>query len=402
MNVLQLNTVYPNGSTGRIAAEIAVFTVTQPNACVTATFGIGNTENNSIISAVRIGNSLERKLHAVVRKLFDAEGYGSWFATGQLIRLCKQNNINLIHMHNLHGCYINLKRWFRFLKQSSIPVIWTLHDCWSMTGHCAYFSDAACEKWKTQCKRCPEKYSYPECIGIDGSRRNYSVKKKLFTGLDNLTIVTPCRWLEGIVKQSYFHKVSTRVIYNGVDTARFYPRKSDLRRQYGWEGKRLLVSVASDWDRRKGLDALVILDSMLDDTFQIVIIGLTSEQISRLPQRILGLERTASQEELAAWYTAADCLVNPTLDDTMPLVNLEALACGTPIVVYKTGGCPEAVAASCGAVVEKGDVIGLAHAVKQICDSELDYTDACIRQAKRFEKQVMVQAYFDLYREVAG
>jgi len=400
MNVLQLNTYYPNGSTGRIAAEIAAYAVKQPDIRMLAAFGIGAETQKEGVTAVRIGNPLERKFHGVIRKLFDAEGYASLFATVKLIRMCKKEHVDVIHMHNLHGCYINLRRWFRYLRASDIPVVWTLHDCWTMTGHCAYFSYVDCEKWKTLCGKCPEKRSYPVCIGIDGSKRNYRLKKKLFTKLDKLTIVTPCRWLEDIVKASYLHGAQTRVIYNGVDTRRFRPLASELRKQYGLEDKRLLLSVASDWDRRKGLDSLVELAQILDETYKIVIIGLTRGQIDTLPRNLLGLERTASQEELAAWYSAADCLVNPTLDDTMPLVNLEALACGTPIAVYNTGGCPEAVNDDCGAVVEKGDAEGLAEAVKRICESETDYTNACVEQAKRFEKQKMVQAYAELYREV--
>ncbi|MBN1777463.1 MAG: glycosyltransferase [Clostridiales bacterium] len=400
MNVLQVNTVYPNGSTGRIVAEIAAYTAAQPDTRALAAFGIGESSRENGVDALRFGSPAGRKFHGAIRKLLDAEGYGSLIATGQLIKFCRENQVDVVHLHNLHGCYINLKRWFRYLEQAGIPVVWTLHDCWPMTGHCAYFNYAGCERWKTQCIRCPEKHSYPECVGFDGSRRNYRLKKRLFSSLPNLTIVTPCRWLADIVRESYLHNAQTRVIYNGVDTERFQPVASHLRKHYGLERKRVLLSVASDWDRRKGLDSLIGLSELLNEPYRIVIIGLTREQLSALPKNVLGLERTASQQELAAWYTAADCFVNPTLDDTMPLVNLEALACGTPIVVYDTGGCREAVDESCGTVVAKGDIQELAVAVKQICESDANYADACLQRAMRFSKQNMARAYYELYREV--
>ena len=400
MNVLQINTVYPNGSTGRIVAEIAEYTARQPADRALVAFGIGAEERDGTLSAIRIGKPWERKLHGAIRKLFDAEGYGSYFATGKLIQFCDDNRPDVIHMHNLHGCYLNLSRWFRYLTRKNIPVIWTLHDCWPLTGHCAHFSYVGCQKWKTLCSHCPQKGAYPACIGIDGSSRNYRLKRKLFTALGNLTIVTPCRWLEDIVEESYLQNTPVRVIYNGVNTKRFKPVESSLRVQYRLEDRNVLLAVASVWSDRKGLRELIQLSQVLDDSYRIVIIGLTKEQLKTLPDNMLGLEQTQSPDLLCQWYTAANCFVNPTLEDTMPLVNLEAMACGTPVAVFDTGGCPEVITDACGLVVAKGDIQGLANAVKQICHSSENYTKACTEQAKRFSIESTVHAYHDLYQEV--
>ena len=400
MNVLQVNTVYPNGSTGRIVAEIAEYTAQQPDNHAMIALGIGAEERNGNLSAVRIGKPWERKLHGAIRKLFDAEGYGSHLATARLIRFCEENRPDVIHMHNLHGCYLNLTRWFRYLERRSIPVIWTLHDCWPLTGHCAHFAYVRCDRWKTLCMRCPQKGAYPACIGIGGSRRNYRLKRKLFTALGNLTIVTPCRWLEDIVQNSFLRDTPVRVIYNGVDTRRFRPVKSGLRAQYGLENRKVLLAVASVWTDRKGLRELIQLSQALDDSYRVVIIGLTKEQFKMLPENILGLEQIPSPDLLCQWYTAADCFVNPTLEDTMPLVNLEAMACGAPVAVFDTGGCPEVITDACGLVVARGDIRGLTNAVKRICKSGNEYEDACIEQAKRFSMERTVRAYHDLYREV--
>jgi len=399
MNVLQINTVYPGGSTGRITAEIAAYTAQQADAHALVAFGIGEEAKASRLTAYRIGSPLERKLHAIIRKIFDAEGYGSRCAARRLIRLCKQEHVDIVHLQNLHGCYLNLKILFRFLQKSNLPVIWTLHDCWPMTGHCAHFSYIGCERWKTLCRKCPQKKEYPVCIGISGSKRNYRLKKRLFTSLHNLTIVAPCRWMQGIAGQSFLGNYPIRVIYNGVDVSFFKPTASDIRERYGLESYKLLLAVASDWTERKGLYLLKELPKRLDDTYRLAIAGLTRAQIQALPANVIGIEHL-SATELCAWYTAADCFVNPTLEDTMPLVNLEALACGTPIAVFDTGGCPEAVTADSGIVVEKGNIQGMADAVKNICESQTDYTQACIRQANRFSMHNTLKAYDALYREV--
>ena len=400
MKVLEVNTVYPNGSTGRITAQIAEYTAAQPGSQVYVVFGIGEPVHRETLTAVRIGASWERKLHGAIRKLFDAEGYGSYFATGRLIKLCKENPVDVVHLHNLHGCYIHMKRWFKYLKTAGIPVLWTLHDCWPLTGHCAHFSYCGCEKWKTQCERCPQKRQYPVCIGIGGSRRNYKLKKRLFSDIPSLTLVTPCRWLQALLPESYMRHVPSRVIYNGVDTRVFRPIASDLRSQYGLQDKRLLMSAASDWTDRKGLPELLRLAELLNDRYRLVIIGLSQEEIRKLPSTVLGIERTNSISILRAWYSAVDCFVNPTLEDTMPLVNLEALACGTPVVTFDTGGCAEAITDACGRVVEQGNVEGLAHAVTEICEGGIEYTAACLEQAEHFSAERTVRAYDALYREV--
>ncbi len=400
MNVLQVNTVFPNGSTGRIMAELADYTARQDASHAFAAFGIGGAGPKENVTALLLGRVWERKCHGVIRKLFDAEGYGSRFATVRLIRFCKSNKIDVIHMHNLHGCYVNLTRWFKYLRTAGIPVIWTLHDCWAVTGHCAHFTYAGCDKWKTECYACPQQRSYPECIGLDGSRRNYRLKKKLFNSVPRLTLVTPCRWLEGIVQESYLAKLPTRVIYNGVDTKRFRPTDSEIRQEYGLQDCKLLLAAASVWTDRKGLHVLKELSKMLGDGYRIAVLGLTGKQIEALPENVLGLERVSSTERLCAWYTAADCFINPTLEDTMPLVNLEALACGTPVVTFNTGGCPEAVTDACGAVVQWGNVQAMADAVRAVCARETAAAPACLEQAERFSMETTVRAYDALYREV--
>ena len=399
MRIFQLNTFCGVKSTGRIALEIAKLVKADGGECLIG-YGVPEISPDAKPFAYRIGNPAGRKMHAVMRKLLDAEGYGSWLATKKLIWQMKQFQPDLAHIHNLHGCYLHLSTLFNELKKANIPVIWTLHDCWAFTGHCAYFDYSGCERWKTGCYDCPQQNSYPVCIGLDGSSRNYSHKKKWFSQLENLTFVAPCEWMLKPLKASFMGHYHARVILNGVNLETFRPVTSDLRSRFGLKEKKICLSVASDWDARKGLPYLCQAAEKMGEDYCFVVIGLEPEQIALLPSNMLGLQRTSNVEELAAWYTTADCFVNPTLEDNMPMVNLEALACGTPVAVFETGGCPEAIDEQTGIVVEQGNVDALCEAICTLTAEKPVMMQDCMRRAQRFDCKKTFQEYLALYKEL--
>ena len=398
MRIFELNTYCGSGSTGRIATDIAACAAREDSQTLIG-FGTGAVPPEAEVYALRIGGKLGRKWHGFLRKMLDMEGYGSVRATRRLIDFLKQYQPDVIHLHNIHGCYLNHKLLFAYLRDANIPVFWTLHDCWPFTGHCAYFDYAGCDRWKTQCHTCPQKGSYPTCIGLDGSKRNYRRKRVFFANLPKLTLVAPCQWMQGLLAESFLRDVPNRLVYNGVNRDLFYPRESKLRERYGIIQPFVALAVASEWELRKGFGYLPALAEALSATCKLVIVGLTDEQVKALPQTILGITRTESTRELAQWYSAADCLVNPTLEDNMPLVNLEALACGTPVAVFATGGCPECVTEACGVVVPKGDVSALAAATLRLCAAKPAMREACIAQAAQFDSLTTAKAYCELYRE---
>ncbi|MDY2658118.1 MAG: glycosyltransferase, partial [Candidatus Limiplasma sp.] len=344
----------------------------------------------------------ERKLHGAMRKLLDAEGYGSGLGTAGLVRELKQFDPDIIHLHNLHGCYLNLPMLFKALRQMNRPVLWTLHDCWPFTGHCAYFDYCGCDRWRGECHDCPQQRAYPVCVGVDGSRRNYRMKKQTFTQLERLTFVAPCEWMKGPLHDSFLGKYPVRVIPNGVSREAFRPTPGDVRARYGLGNAHVVLAVASEWDERKGLRYLTQAAQKMGKDYRFVVIGLEQAQIDMLPEGMLGITRTQDATELAAWYTAADCLANPTLEDNMPMVNLEALACGTPVAVFRTGGCPEAVDESCGRIVDKGDVEALCGAIASLCREKAAMVPACLRRAERFDAQNTFQDYLSLYKELCS
>jgi len=399
MRIFQLNTFCGVKSTGRIALEIARLVEVDGGACKIG-YGVPGVPPEAEPYAFRIGTPIERKLHGAMRKLMDAEGYGSYFATRALIRELEGFRPDLIHLHNLHGCYLHLPTLFAYLKSARLPVVWTLHDCWPFTGHCAYFDYCGCDSWKTECKSCPQQRSYPICIGLDGSSRNYRMKKRLFAPLERLTFVAPCEWMKQPLSRSFLQTHPVRVIYNGVNRSDFHPVQSDLRQRYELGNRRVVLAVASEWDERKGLNFLIEAAGRMGEGYRFVVIGLSEAQIRELPKGMIGIAHTESLEELASWYTTADCFANPTMEDNMPMVNLEALACGTPIAVFRTGGCPEALTPECGVVVPKGNVEALCEGIRTLCGEKPGRTQACLRRAEAFDAQNTFQAYLSLYKEL--
>lgn len=362
MKILMINVVCGIRSTGRICTDLAS-ELEKYGHEVKIAYGREHVPEQYAKYAIRIGTDKDVKLHVVKSRVFDASGLASTHATKKFIEWVKKYDPDVIHLHNVHGYYIDIRVLFEYLRMCGKKIIWTLHDCWSFTGHCAYFDYVNCEKWKTGCCDCGQKTEYPARIGPDRSSRNYSIKKHLFTKIPNLTLVTPSEWLANLLKESILREYPVVVIPNGIDTTIFKPVHSTIKQRYGCEDKKIVLGVAAVWDKRKGMDAFFELANRLTPEYQVILVGLSTEQIDNLPDNIIGIERTNSANELAELYSAADVFVNPTLEDNYPTTNLEAISCGTPVVTYETGGSTES-ALMYGAVVPKNDIDKLELAVR--------------------------------------
>lgn len=341
MKYLFINSVAGYGSTGRLAAQTCRELMKEGHECVLA-FG-RMCDDCDDVPTVRIGSKRDYQLHALQSRLLDCSGFGSRAATRRFLAWVRQYDPDVIWLHNLHGYYIHLGELFSYLRTCGKEIRWTLHDCWSFTGHCAYFDFARCDRWKTGCYDCPQKKSYPSSILLDNSRENYRRKKQLFTGIPNLSLTVPSHWLKDRVARSFLKDYPVTVVYNEVDREVFHPTPGNLRQQYGLEEKKVLLGVASVWDARKGLEDFLALAKLLDDSYRCVLIGLSPQQIQSLPHNILGLGRTKSVEELVQWYTTADVFVNPSKEETFGMTTLEAQYCGTQAVVYADTACEEIV-----------------------------------------------------------
>ena len=352
MKYLFINSVAGFGSTGRIAAEKCRELMAEGHECVLA-FG-REKANCDDIPTVQIGSSLDYKLHGIRCRLLDDHGFGSRTATKRFLDWVKQYNPDVIWLHNIHGYYIHIGLLFDYLRSSGKEIIWTLHDCWSFTGHCAYFDFVCCEKWKTGCHNCPQKGSYPASMGLDGSRSNYAKKRALFTGIPNLRLTVPSYWLEKRVRQSFLKDYPVEVLYNTINRDIFKPAPGNFRKKYGLEDKIILLGVASVWDARKGLQDFIELSRLLDERYKIVLIGLTQEQINALPESMLGLPRTNNLDELVQAYTEADIFLNPSVEETFGMTAMEARCCGTEAIVYQDTACEEIVNQFGGIAVPRG------------------------------------------------
>ena len=341
MRYLFINSVCGYGSTGKIVADTCRRLRAQGHECAVAWGRIKINSDN--ISTYRIGTKLDIYVHAIGTRLWDREGLGSKRATKKLLKWMDAYNPDVIWLHNLHGYYINFELLFAYIKSKKIKVYWTLHDCWSFTGHCTYFTIANCEQWKTHCQNCTQTHRYPACYGKSHVYSNFERKKNAFTNVKDMTLITPSKWLRDLVKDSFLQEYPVVVQYNTIDHEIFKPTASNFRQRYGLENKKIILGVASVWDERKGLNDFIKLAQMLDEEYVIVLVGLTPKQIKKMPAGILGLERTNSWKELAEIYTAADVYVNLTYEDNYPTTNLEAQACGTPCITYRTGGSGESV-----------------------------------------------------------
>lgn len=402
MRIAEIN-ILPNGSTGKIMLQIANIVRSHGGAARTYTpvrFLRGKrVPPPNIPDHLSWGSRSEACFHYYVGTLLGRNGMFSHRGTRQLIKDLKKFSPDVIHLHNLHMYCINLPMLFNYIKKNNIKTVWTLHDCWSFTGHCPHFTIAKCDKWKTGCHSCPQPRVYPKMY-IDTSKKMYRLKKKWFTGVENMTLVTPSVWLGDLVKQSFLGNYPVKVINNGIDLSVFKPTESDFREKYGLENKKIVLGVSFDWGYRKGLDVFIKLSRQLNDNYKIVLVG-TNEAIDKqLPNNILSIHCTENQKELATIYTAADLFVNTTREDTYPTVNMEALACGTPVLTFKTGGSPEIADETCGSVVETDDVDAMEREIVRIC-TEMPYSrEACLERAKSFDANDKLKEYLNIYKEV--
>lgn len=398
MNIFEINSV-SYGSTGRIMFQIADSVQSMGGIAYTASSYTKPRGEQFPDTYYKIGGAIGKAEHIILAKLTGRHGCYSHYATYKLIRKLKQVKPDVIHLHNVHGWYLNWRMLFGYLKQAGIPVIWTLHDCWSFTGHCPHFIAIGCNKWKSGCYDCPLYKLYPGCF-FDDSKKQYALKRDCFTGVSDMTLATPSRWLADLVKKSYLKDYKTVVINNGIDLTKFKPRISEFRNRYAVENKSILLGVAFDWSYRKGIDVFKRLAEELPEEYAIVLMGVSDVLARNLPNRIISIACTQNQEKLAEIYSAADVFVNPTREDNFPTVNIEALACGTPVITFDTGGSPEIIDETCGIVVPCDDVSALEKAIYHVVEDKPFTAEACRKRSEQFDMRDKFAEYVWLYHEV--
>lgn len=391
MTVLQINSECGRGSTGRIACAIS--DLLSEHGVENYILYSGN-HKSDYPKGIQINNKLSIRVHQVLSRLFGDQGFHSLFSTLRLVRTLRKLRPDMILLHNLHGYYLHVGVLFRFLKRYQKPVYWTLHDCWAFTGHCAHFLRAGCGKWETQCFQCPARRNYPYSWFFDRSKELYRKKKELFSSLDQLHLITPSEWLAGLVRRSFLGEHPVTVIRNGIDLDVFRPVNSDFRKRSGVGDRFLVLGVASVWSDAKGLDLFLALAECRPE-WRIVLVGVDEQLKKQLPPAVVGISRTADQRELAEIYSAADVFLNPTREDTYPTVNMEAIACGTPVLTFDVGGSPEIIEPETGVVLRDRSIDAVTEALERLRREKRDPERICSAAAK-FDGRRCLNGYLDL------
>lgn len=391
MKVLQINSIYPVKSTGRIVKELEEVQLQNGiEPYIAAGWSTVKKDNVYVI-----GSDFYNKLSILKTRLFGKHGFYNRTATKKLLKWIDKVRPDVIHLHNIHGHYINIRLLFEYIKKHDIPVVWTLHDCWSFTGHCAHFDFVGCDKWKTGCGACPMQKSYPISLFFDRSAESFKDKKALFNSVDKMTLVTPSGWLKGLCEQSYIGKYPIEVLHNGIDTDVFAPCESSLKAELGIENKFVILGIVNSFSGYKGGKDFLRLSEMLGDDEVIVLLSLDVPK-SEIPHNIIPLPATSDDRRIAQVYSMADVFVNPTLQDNFPTVNIEAISCGTPVVTYNTGGAAESQSGKTGLKVARGDTEGLYKAIRRVRNGEFSSAD-CRERALEFKKKDCYQKYIDIY-----
>ena len=394
MRVVQINVTCGLGSTGKICVSVSNLL----NQKDVENYILYDSGNSSFPYGKKYASDKYIRFQALKSRILGNFGFNSRYATKRLINELDRIKPDIVHLHNLHGHNCNLSMLFTYFKEKDVKLFWTFHDCWAFTAYCPHFAMIKCDKWKRECHNCPQHTNFSWFF--DRSKYLFNEKKRLFLGLD-LTIITPSQWLANLVKQSYLKEYPVRVINNGIDLSVFKPTESDFRDKQGLLGKKVVLGVAFGWGKRKGLDVFVELARHLSDDYRIVLVGTDDSVDKQLPANIISIHRTQNQRELAEIYTTADVFANPTREEVLGLVNVESLACGTPVVTFRTGGSPECIDETCGSVVDCDDIDAMEFEIRRICEEKPYSKEACVAHSKNFDMNARFQEYVDLYKEYA-
>lgn len=398
--LLQIGSALNCGAPGKIAEQIGLLAMTR-GWDVYMAHGMRHS-NPSQLKTIPMVTSHEEKIHALYSLLLDRHGLGPDGKTKKLVQWIENNKPDVIHLHNIHGYFLNYKTLFEYLATRDIPLVWTFHDFWPITGHCAYFDHIGCRKWETQCMDCPINGEYPKSILLSRTSKNFELKRRLFSSIKRMTVVPVSKWGGSLIKDSFLGKYPILPIYNGVDIHVFKPRESDLKRKLGLEGKTILLGVASPWSDRKGYSKYIELRSKLPDNYTIIMVGVNDQEIQELPKGIIGIKRTQNQIELAEYYSLADIVLNLSCQETFGMTTVEGLACGSPVIVMNKTASPELVTPETGIIVEPGNINNIVSAIYEIkANGKQFYSKHCRERVLRhFDKDKCFEEYIRLYESL--
>lgn len=399
MKILQINAVYGIGSTGKNVEEMHNYLKQHKIDSY-----VGYAIKSSVVDdekIFKIGNYLDYKFHALMSRIIGKQGYFSKSTTRRFLKKIDFISPDIVHLHNLHSNFINLPYLFDYLIKNNIKTVITLHDCWFFTGKCCHFSEENCYSWKEECGNCPLLNKYNKSLFFDFSRGMYNDRKKWYSELD-LGVIGVSNWITECARESIL-KDSNKIerIYNWVDTEIYYPKKSiNIKKKYNLDDRDILLAVSQGWAEDKGLSDIIILAEVFSNC-QLVLVGKLDHNII-LPPNIISIDYLSNPHDLAELYSLATVFINPSRMETFGKVTIEAMACGTPVVVYDNTGCKELVTNETGFVCKNKDINDMIKKINLILESGKEmYLAECVKSVnERFTKEKNLAMYLSFYKDM--
>lgn len=400
MRVVQINAVCDVGSTGRICRELNDAIIEYGYRGVIL-YGNGTSEYEF---SQKVSSDFSVKVHALMARLFGKNSAYSPGSTLKILNFLRTYKPDVVHLHNLHGNYVNIKPLLRFLAKENIPTVLTLHDCWFFTGKCVYYTIVDCENWKKGCQHCPKLRGDIPSWFFDRTGEMWQEKKRLFAAIPRLAVIGVSDWITNEAKQSFLKDaVILKRIYNWIDLSIFYPRGKEFAGAFGIsEDKYSILCIGAGWgEKHYKTKYLLELAQMLPENYEIILAGMVPFA-DQLPENIKAVGYISSTEDLAKLYSACDVYVHLSREDTFGKVIAEAIACGTPAVVFDSTACPEIVGEGCGQVVPTGDLEAVLCAVISIAEQDKTVRErTCVTYAgAQFSKNKLIEETVQLYQEL--
>lgn len=399
MRVIQLNACYGYGSTGIIVRDLQDLCLRHGIECVVAF----PKSKGTVKGGYRIGNLFTNKIHAILARISGKQGYFSLFSTLKFLFYLNHYKPDIIHLHNLHGCYINLPALLKYAAKRKIAMVVTLHDCWFYTGGCSHYTSICCDKWLKECGNCPRRYDETAAYLWDGSSRILADRKRLFGNIKNLACVGVSNWIAEEAHRTVFKDAICMTIHNGVDIDFFHPVESDFREKYNLRDKKIILAPANKWFSEINQGTFNYFASHLSDEMCMVFIGTGCDE-KRLTGNMINLGFISSQEKLRDVYSSADVMVNCTREESLSLLNVEVQACGTPVITYSNTGVKETVDGKCGFAVDNGNPKEMwTVLVNVLSKGRMCFSEDCISWIKQsFNKEYNYIKYIELYKRLIG
>lgn len=398
MRILYIDVNCRNSSTGKIVYDL--YTQCRADGHIAGIcYGRGPVVNGEQI--MKFGLDWETALHALLTRLTGWTGRFSFFSTRRLLRFLREFQPDLVHIHELHAYFVDLKPLLRYLAEQRIPVVQTLHCEFTYTGKCGYAYE--CERWKTSCGNCPHRKDYPKTLWFDHTAAMQREKQALYGALERLVVTAPSNWLAERAKQSFLKEREIAVVHNGIDTERvFHPRDaSDLRAKHGLTEEKVVLAVAPDLlsQRKGGRWVIKLAEQMKGDNIRFILLGV-SDLSEAFPPNVIALGPISDQTLLSQYYAMADCFVICSEKENFPTTCLEAFCCGTPVVGFAAGGTAETVPAPYGRFCAYGDITELQSAVGQQLSASFPRESVAGDAERRYSQQTMYQNYRQIYETI--